>query len=151
MRKPEFSFHLNKIGAFTVDNTFSPLPHYSPWAAKNKKGTSAPESPERSKMYVKNEEQETIIRFGREGQTAFVCTSDVMVMNKLDKLVDSSYDWKFLRETKFRDGNIAEKEYECPKRFISFRSKKTSRVLTEEQKKASAERMRLLNLAKSKN
>ena len=102
-------------------------------------------------MHVKNEEQETIIRFGREDQTAFVCTSDVVVMNKLDKLVDSSDDWKFLRETKFRDGNIAEKEYECPKRFISFRSKKTSRVLTEEQKKELAERLRTARDAKTQN
>ena len=68
------------------------------------------------------EEQETIIRFYRDEDTATVYTSDTTMMTKLDKLVATSGDWYLTSTSNFKDGTIADKTYECPKNFISLRS-----------------------------
>ena len=90
-------------------------------------------------------EQETIIRFYRDEDLATVYTSDTVMMNKFDKLVETSGEWYLTGLHKFKDGTIADKTYECPKRFISFRSKeRQGQELTEEQKEAKRELLRNL-------
>lgn len=90
-------------------------------------------------------EQETIITFCRDSDQATVYTADTTMMTKLDKLVATSGDWYLTGTHKFKDGTIADKTYECPKRFISFRSKAVeAKPLTEEQKEAKREILRNL-------
>ena len=93
-------------------------------------------------MTIPTEEQETIIRIGRADDIAVISTSDTTMMTRLDKLVETSGEWHITGTRKFKDGSVADKTYECPKQFVSFRSKKVTRVLTEEEKKAMAERLR---------
>ena len=92
-------------------------------------------------MTIPTEEQETIIRIGRADDIAVISTSDTTMMTRLDKLVETSGDWHLTGTRKFKDGSVADKTYECPKRLVSFRTKKVTRVLTDEEKKAIAERM----------
>ena len=88
-------------------------------------------------------EQETIVRFYRDEDRAIVYTSDITMMNKLDKMVATSGDWYLTGSHNFKDGTIADKTYECPKRLISFRSKMVEpKPLTEEQKEAKRELLR---------
>lgn len=90
-------------------------------------------------------EQETIITFCRDSDMATVYTADTTMMTKFDKLVETSGDWYLTGTHKFKDGTIADKTYECPKRFISFRSKeRQGQELTEEQKEAKRELLRNL-------
>ena len=89
------------------------------------------------------DEQETIIRIERTSKTVKICTTDSRYMTKFDKLVKNNPDeWKFTDQETCQ-GDVVEKFYECPVNLISFRGKTgTGRELTEEQKKASAERLR---------
>lgn len=85
-------------------------------------------------------EQETIVRITRDEENAVVYTSDLTMMTKLDKLVETSGEWYLVKSTNFKDGTIADKTYECPKQMISFRSvMPKGRPMTEEQKAALAE------------
>lgn len=83
-------------------------------------------------------EQETVINIMRDEDIAHICTSDSTMITKLEHRCESNPDeWKKV------DENPEYKFYECPKNFISFRSKKTAgRELTEEEKLAAAERLR---------
>lgn len=83
-------------------------------------------------------EQETVINIMRDEDVAHICTSDSTMITKLEHRCESNPDeWKKV------DENPEYKFYECPKNFISFRSKKTAgRELTEEEKLAAAERLR---------
>ena len=91
-------------------------------------------------------EQETTISFNRDSDTAFIWTSDSTVMTKLDKLVESNPDCWQLTRTDRIGKDVVGKEYTAKKRLISFRSKVTERVMTEAQRQASAERMRLARI-----
>lgn len=91
-------------------------------------------------------EQETTVSFSRDSDTASVWTSDSTVMTKLDKLVESNPEcWQLTRTDKVGK-DIVGKEYTTKKKLISFRSKVTERTLTEEQRQASAERLRLARI-----
>ena len=69
------------------------------------------------------DEREVVISFMTDEETASVYTSDYRYMNKLDMLVGKNpYEWKFIKEEK-HDGDITGKFYQCPKKYISFRSK----------------------------
>lgn len=88
------------------------------------------------------EEQETHINFSRDGVKATVYTSDTTVMTKLNKLVKlQGTEWKLESESKLKNGELVEKTYSCPVEFISFRSKRTKREYTEEEKKEIVERL----------
>lgn len=92
-------------------------------------------------MHVSTDEQETVIQFGRNDNGATIYTSDSTIMTKLDKQVKNS-DYYTLIRTDTCDGDTVSKTYHCKdKKLISFRSAKTKRVLTDEQKKAGAERL----------
>ena len=83
-------------------------------------------------------EQETVIQFSRDGETMNIYTSDSTVMTKLDKI------YKRKREH-IADGQIYAVAYDVDKRLLSFRSKRTRRTLTDEQKKAAAERLKAIS------
>ncbi len=93
-------------------------------------------------MYTPIDEQETTISFSRDSESASVWTNDRTVMTKLDKLCEKNPD--IYRATEVGkaqdDGSILSKEYVMPKLLLSFRSGRTKKVLTEEQKLVLKER-----------
>lgn len=95
-------------------------------------------------MPVILEEQETTINIMRDSELASIYTSDTTMINKLDKLAKSTScpDWKLIKEEYDKDGNLVGKRHEVKKRLISFRSDTQTREMTEEQRKATAERLR---------
>ena len=101
-------------------------------------------------MKIQIDEQETIIRIGRVDDVAEISTTDTRYMTKLDKLVKNNpEEWKFVDQATL-NGDVVEKFYECPVNLISFRAKKTTRTMTEEQKEAAAQRMKEYHASKEK-
>lgn len=97
---------------------------------------------ERSTLTI--EEQETHINWSRGDARAKIYVSDVTTMTRLDKLVAAEdSDWTLDKEYREKDGSVTGKFYSCPVEFISFRSKRVA--MSDEQRKAAAERMRSLN------
>lgn len=93
-------------------------------------------------MSLTIEEQETHVNFSRGDSRAEVYASDTTMITKLDKLVKlSGIEWKLERVSKLKNGEVIGKTYSCPVEFISFRSKRSSRVYTEEERKRIAERL----------
>lgn len=87
------------------------------------------------------EEQETHISWGRLDDKVQIYTSDSTEMTRFDKLVKNNPDvWKFIDQTT-HEGDIVGKTYEGPKGFVTFRTKKVTRQLTEEQREVLRERM----------
>ena len=87
-------------------------------------------------------EQETVINFNAAEETCSIYSADPAFMRKLDKLcVSNPGHFKQTRDSKVK-GKVVGKFYECPKRFISLRTKDVKREMTEDAKKAFAERMR---------
>lgn len=84
---------------------------------------------------LSSEEQETVISWDRADRTARIYTTDRRYIGKLDKLYDR------VRVYRNADG-ITAVEYEVPEKLISFRSGVTSRVWTEEERRAASERMK---------
>ena len=95
------------------------------------------------------EEQETVINFSRLDETASVYTSDGTVMTKLDRMVKNNPDDFKLERVEKCQGDIVAKVYRCPVGFISFRSKKVIRELTDEQRAEMAERAKRIPRNKS--
>ena len=92
-------------------------------------------------MGLSSDEQEVHINFGRNDNVAKVYASDTRYINKLDKLVENNPDFWKCTGTETVKGEVIGKSYECPISLISLRSKKTVRVLTEEQKEEFRQRM----------
>lgn len=90
------------------------------------------------------QDQQTVIQFSRDSETATIWTSDRTVMTRLDKFVKDGKNssWRLKEESRLLDGELASKTYETNKRLISFRANIGKRELTDEQKQAAAERMR---------
>ena len=84
---------------------------------------------------LSSEEQETVISWDRADRTARIYTTDRRYIGKLDKL----YERKQIHRN--ADG-ITAVEYEVPEKLISFRSGVTSRVWSEEERRAASERMK---------
>lgn len=79
------------------------------------------------------EEQETIINFGRAGDTMRIYTADTTMITLLDK--------KYPRAKEYTDkGGLYAVEYVADKSLLTFRTKKMT--LTDEQKKERAARLR---------
>ncbi len=87
-------------------------------------------------------ERETTIIFNEEESTASVWTCSPMTMRKLDKLCDELPD---TYRCVLVDDKAQAKRYEMPKKLVSFRKPK---VMSEEQREATAERMRAVWQAK---
>lgn len=89
-------------------------------------------------------EQEVMISYMRDSNECRIYASDSTAITKLDKLAenpDAPY-WELLETHRTQDGEIVGKTYKTHKRLISFRSGfPPKRELTEEQRKALAERM----------
>lgn len=96
-------------------------------------------------MGLSLEEQETVVNYSRTDERASIYTSDSTVMTKLNKLVETAgADWKLDEIIKDRDGVEVARNYSCPKKYISYRSKSVTRELTEEQRKEQSERMKAM-------
>ena len=102
-------------------------------------------------MGVAVDEQETTINWGRTEVGAFLETSDRTVMTKLDRLCKEhpeNYSCTNVGKA-MDDGTILTKAYSiADKSLISFRGAKIPRELTEEQRKAIADRLRAHNAQK---
>lgn len=108
---------------------------------------------ESKKSAVLPDEQETTISFSRDNKEVDVWTSDTTMMTKLDRLCkDSPNEYKCIEVGKSLDGLLANKRYTIKnKKLVSFRSATTKRKISDEQRKALAQRMRDLNKSKSTN
>ena len=78
-------------------------------------------------MSVAMNEQETVIRFGRDSEECEIYTSDTTVMTKLDKLASKNNDkaplWKLKEEHRTKATHeLVGKTYTTNKRLISFRA-----------------------------
>ena len=97
---------------------------------------------------VSTDEQETVIAFSRNDDTASVETTDSTVLTKLKRYAATNPDeWVLTNVTTGQNESdpmkITSICFECPKKLISLRSKSTSpRELTEEERAEIAERMR---------
>ena len=97
---------------------------------------------------VSTDEQETVIVFGRNSDTASVETTDSTVLTKLKRYATTNPDeWVLTNVTTSQNESdpmrITSICFECPKKLVSLRSKSTSpRELTEEERAEIAERMR---------
>ena len=81
------------------------------------------------------EDQETVIRWYQNEDTATVYTSAYPMMTRFDKFVDSG-EWEFIKADTC-DGDIVSKTYKAPKELLYGRPAKTKRKpLTEEEKEA---------------
>lgn len=83
-------------------------------------------------------EQETIIQYSRDEGFASIYTTDRTQMTRLDKLCAESPDYYKLM--KF-DG-YGKQYHVSDKKLISFRSRRSSREMTPEQRAAAGERLR---------
>lgn len=87
-------------------------------------------------------EQEVVINFNAEDNTATLYSSNPVWIRKMDKLVEQNPEqFKMCRQETVK-GKIVSKFYELPKEFVNIRSKKRSCNLTDEQKQERAEKMR---------
>ena len=97
---------------------------------------------------VSTDEQETVIVFSRNNDTASVETTDSTVLTKLKRYATTNPDeWVLTNVTTGQNESdqmkITSICFECPKKLISLRSKSASpRELTEEERAEIAERMR---------
>ena len=97
---------------------------------------------------VSTDEQETVIAFSRNDDTASVETTDSTVLTKLKRYATTNPDeWVLTNVTTGQNESdpmkITSICFECPKKLISLRSKSTSpRELTEEESAEIAARMR---------
>ncbi len=90
-------------------------------------------------------EQETIIGLNAAEDTAELYMADPVWIRKMDKLaVQNPEQFKLGRVEKYQ-GKVIAKRYTFPKRFISIRTKDKVSTITEEQKQAAAERMKMLH------
>lgn len=77
---------------------------------------------------VPADEQETVVQYSRNTDTATIYTTDSTVVNKLDK--------KYKRTRIHRSGGqISAIEYDIPKKMISYGVKERKLTLTDSQKK----------------
>ena len=97
---------------------------------------------------VSTDEQETVIAFSRNDDTASVETTDSTVLTKLKRYATTNPDeWVLTNVTTGQDESdpmkITSICFKCPKKLISLRSKSTApRELTEDERAEIAERMR---------
>ena len=87
-------------------------------------------------------EQEVIINFIADEDTATLYTANPAWIRKLDKLVEQNPEqFEMYRQEKM-DGRVISKAYRFPKRFVSIRSKDKTSCMTEKHKQEAAERLR---------
>ena len=93
------------------------------------------------------DEQETSIVFERNSDKMTIWTSDNTIVTKLRGLMTKSPEEYILRSISTYDGQPVAYEVEAPKEFLSFRSVRVTRAMTEEQRIANSERMKAMRAA----
>ena len=93
------------------------------------------------------DEQETSIVFERNSDKMTIWTSDNTMVTKLRGLMTKSPEKYILRSISTYDGQPVAYEVEAPKEFLSFRSVRVTRTMTEEQRIANSERMKAMRAA----
>lgn len=93
------------------------------------------------------DEQETSIVFERNSDKMTIWTSDNTIVTKLRGLMTKSPEEYILRSISTYDGQPVAYEVEAPKEFLSFRSVRVTRTMTEEQRIANSERMKTMRAA----
>ena len=93
------------------------------------------------------DEQETSIVFERNSDKMTIWTSDNTIVTKLRGLMTKSPEEYILRSISTYDGQPVAYEVEAPKEFLSFRSVRVTRTMTEEQRIANSERMKAMRSA----
>jgi len=96
-------------------------------------------------MGVALSEQETTISYCRENNEVHIWTSDTTVMTKLDRMCkDFPESYRCVETAKAKiDGKLISKSYEiADKSLLSLRGKKRKPNMTEEQRRAAAERLK---------
>lgn len=83
---------------------------------------------------VPTDEQETVIRFDRNGTKCYVYTTDSTVMTKLDKI------HKRVKQDYINRKPVAA-YYEFDKGLLSFRKKRAKQKLSDEQRKRIGKRL----------
>ena len=92
---------------------------------------------------VSTDEQETTINYGRNDEEAEVYTSDNTVLTKIKNIFSSDdCEWKLKNVVKDRKGNVVSVFFSVPKKLISLRAKTVKSSLTDEQRRAAAERLK---------
>lgn len=100
---------------------------------------------ERYSMALSRYEQETVINFNAKEDAAELYTADPVWIRKMDKLIKQNPEQFKPGKSERYEGKVIAKRYIFPKRFVTIRSKDIERKMTEEQKRAAAERMKGLN------
>ena len=96
------------------------------------------------------DEQETTINFCRTEDTAEVWTSDRTVMTKLDRMCrEHPENYRCSEVGQDAEGVMCKTYVIADKSLLSFRGNKVTRELTEEQRKAAAERLKALRMPKT--
>ena len=92
---------------------------------------------------VSADEQETTINYGRTDKEAEVYTSDNTVLTKIKNMFNNDdCEWKLKDVVKDQDGNIVSVFFIVPKKLIYLRAKIVKSSLTDEQRRAAAERLK---------
>ena len=92
---------------------------------------------------VSADEQETTINYGRTDKEAEVYTSDNTVLTKIKNMFNSDdCEWKLKDVVKDQEGNVVGVFFIVSKKLISLRAKTVKSSLTDEQKRAAAERLK---------
>ena len=90
------------------------------------------------------DEQETTIVLSRTEDKMSIWTTDNTMVTKLRALmIKNPKDYKLVNIST-RNGSPAAYEFEAPKKLLSLRSGETTRVYTDEQRAAAAERLRAI-------
>ena len=92
---------------------------------------------------VSADEQETTINYSRTDKEAEVYTSDNTVLTKIKNMFNSDdCEWKLKDVVKDQEGTIVGVFFIVPKKLISLRAKTVKSSLTDEQRRAAAERLK---------
>ena len=92
---------------------------------------------------VSTDEQETTINYGRNDEEAEVYTSDNTVLTKIKNIFSSDdCEWKLKNVVKDKKGDVVSVFFSVPKKLISLRAKTVKSSLTDEQRRAAAERLK---------
>lgn len=92
---------------------------------------------------IPHSEQETTISFSRDSEQVYIWTNDRTMITKLDALCESCPTMYISTRTgKNKDGETMDRSYKImDKSMISFRTKKKTFQLTDEQRAERAERL----------
>lgn len=92
------------------------------------------------------EEQETVVTYLRKEDRMKIYTSDNTTLTELKKrLRENPEDWKCYEAGRNSNGEVTGYFFEAPKDLLTFRTKKATRKLTDEQRAQLSERMKAIH------